>query len=337
MGGLGSDWFLKIKDSYDTLKNYLQSRPEVPAPKAAPHGRIIAVAGAKGGVGKSTFAANLGIFLASRSYRTTLLDLDGYGAKLHLYLGEIMVPSSVNDFLSRPSAQLEDVAVPTRFGPTLLGGDSSRLRSATIGFLDKLRLIEALRSLDAQRVVIDLGSDTSANLMDFFLMADSSLIVTTPEPAAFLEAYNFIKLSVFRQISRALDALSPTLGPDQTLEDLVDEAATSGNGGQAQTVAQLLERLHHRRPQALPIVRQTLAAYRPFLFLNQAEENGQSNRIVRRIQEVARTNLSLEVRYLGSLPFLEEITRSNRELYPALAREPHGPLAHRFSRLAALL
>ena len=47
----GSDWFLKIKDSYEILKDFLKSRPQAPVPDAARRCRIIAVAGAKGGVG----------------------------------------------------------------------------------------------------------------------------------------------------------------------------------------------------------------------------------------------------------------------------------------------
>ena len=40
------------------------------------HRVIIAIEGAKGGIGKSIFAANLGVFLASKGKRTVLVDLE---------------------------------------------------------------------------------------------------------------------------------------------------------------------------------------------------------------------------------------------------------------------
>lgn len=48
---------------------------------------VIAVASGKGGVGKSTVAANIAAVLKERNYRTGLLDLDIYGPSLPIILG----------------------------------------------------------------------------------------------------------------------------------------------------------------------------------------------------------------------------------------------------------
>ena len=47
--------------------------------------KVIAVGGAKGGIGKSIFATNLALLLSSVG-RTVIIDLDLGGANLHLYL-----------------------------------------------------------------------------------------------------------------------------------------------------------------------------------------------------------------------------------------------------------
>ncbi len=50
-------------------------------------GRLIAVSGGKGGIGKSSTASILSLSLAKMSYRVGLLDLDFYGPSCHLILG----------------------------------------------------------------------------------------------------------------------------------------------------------------------------------------------------------------------------------------------------------
>ena len=49
--------------------------------------RIVAVASGKGGVGKSTIAANLAVAFANRGYRTGLIDVDIYGPSLPVLFG----------------------------------------------------------------------------------------------------------------------------------------------------------------------------------------------------------------------------------------------------------
>src|SRR4051812_28331732 len=53
----------------------------------APAGRMLAVAGGKGGVGKSTVAVNLALGLARLGYRVGLLDADVHGPNVPLMLG----------------------------------------------------------------------------------------------------------------------------------------------------------------------------------------------------------------------------------------------------------
>ena len=68
--------------------------------------KIIAVAGAKGGVGKSVFAANLAVYLSVKGFKTVVVDLDLGGANVHLYLGKsFLLKQSINDFLRNRSQE----------------------------------------------------------------------------------------------------------------------------------------------------------------------------------------------------------------------------------------
>ena len=88
----------------------VQRKREVP--------RIIAVAGGKGGVGKSTIAVNLALALGRLGHRVTLVDADLGAANLHTMLGLLNPAAGLADFLDHRVETLEAlkirVLLPTR-------------------------------------------------------------------------------------------------------------------------------------------------------------------------------------------------------------------------------
>ena len=72
-----------------------------PAWPAGP--RIVAIAGGKGGIGKSLVAANVGIFLATLGKRVVLVDASFGAANLHIFAG-----------VSRPARSLGECFVRAR-------------------------------------------------------------------------------------------------------------------------------------------------------------------------------------------------------------------------------
>lgn len=315
--------FVRIMESFETLKKYF---PEtVPSPPARSFGKptIIAVGGAKGGIGKSIFSANLGIYLARKGRQTVLVDLDLGGANLHLYLGETRLPLTINDFLTQRTGSIEDVLIPTRYGPKLIGGDSSRLGAANIDFSLKRKLMKSLRLIDADYIILDLGGDTSYNIIDFFLAADCGIVMTTCDPSSYLDAYNFIKVSLFRKLNRMFGPeASPRPEKDPVFQKLIAEATTSKNGRRVTTISQLLSRIKEEQPGYLGRVNTLLEAYRPLLVINMAEADANTTDVAQRITEVSRKMLSVQVEYLGAFPYQDEIKRSARELVPAVVKFP---------------
>jgi len=61
--------------------------------------RIWAVAGGKGGTGKTMVTTNLGVGLAILGYKVILIDGDLGGADLHLSFGMPVPKRNLNDFL----------------------------------------------------------------------------------------------------------------------------------------------------------------------------------------------------------------------------------------------
>ena len=320
--------FLKIQESYEHLYSYFLENTFTVYEQGSGRGDVIAVGGAKGGIGKSIFAVNLAVLLASMGKKTVLVDLDLGGANVHLYLGELTLKGSINDFLHGTVPRFQDIAIRSRYGPFFVGGDSSQLGVANITFAQKLKLLKAVKSMDADYVILDLGGDTTFNIIDFFLAADHGIVVTTCDPASYLEAYTFLKVALYRKINRIFGAESVYPEKrDEALRDLLYEFTTPSNGSRENTIRELFTLIKEKQPRHLSLVKEVVSSYHPRLVVNRVTGSCNVNEVVERIKSVSKKMLSVNVNYIGSLPYQQEIEASVRELVPVIAKYPQGTIA----------
>ncbi len=291
-------------------------------------GKIIAIGGAKGGVGKSILAANLGTFLARQGKKTVLLDLDLGGANLHLYMGVWALKHRINDFLDKKVSSLEEIAVQTPHGPLLIGGGSSQLGAPNLPFVRKLKLIRAVKKLSADHIIIDLGGDTSFNILDFYLVADTGLVMTTCDPASYLDAYLFIKMGLYRRLARLF---GPESGwhklRDETVKRVIDDFLSQPGGANGHGIGHLLERIDAEAPAKSYLVKNAVESFRPRLLVNMAKNPSETRDLVARLQKVARRMLTVEVDFAGALPLDSKVAQSAHELVPDVVSNPGGVLA----------
>ena len=318
--------FINLKESYAILTANLKDITG----DGEKHKKILAVGGAKGGIGKSIFAANLGVLLSSLGKRTVIADLDLGGADLHLYLGETYLERKINDFLTKRVKKLNEIIIQNKYGPQFIGGDSSQLGAANIGFMVKLKLLRAIKNLDADYIILDLGGDTSYNILDFFLAADYGLILTTCDPASYLDAYRFIKVALYRKLNRLFGPESvfrSSKNKDTDLAKLIYEATTSTDGTAVKNIKELLERIEKQLPLNVPFMNEVIASYTPYLVLNKVTDNSNVSDIVNHIQKVSKQMLSIDIEHIGSVSFQPEIEESARSLIPLVAKNPTGKMA----------
>lgn len=322
-----SDRFLAIQRSYELLVNYLEGfRPA--ADVALTRGKIIAIGGSKGGIGKSVIAANLGIYLASLGLRTVLIDLDLGGSNLHLYLGyRTLLRNSINDFLKRRVDSLDDVMVETPHGPILIGGDSSELGSANIDFMKKVKLIKGINAIEADCILLDLGGDTSYNILDFFLQADHGIVVTTRDSASYIGAYHFLKAAIYRKLNRltGMEARSGMDRKDAALEKYIHDATMSGNG--SKTINELIASVREECPEHLAAIMKAVWEFNPWLVVNRVPQGVRPEEVAGKIQTVSKKWLARDVQLLGSIGRHVDVERSTIDLVPAITRNPRGAFA----------
>jgi MinD-like ATPase involved in chromosome partitioning or flagellar assembly len=161
---------------------------------------IWAVAGGKGGVGKSVIAANLALAVARSGLSCLLVDGDLGAGNQHTLFGEEPRKQSLDSFLLGEAASLDAVCKASRFpGLSLAFSREGAVGAANPKHSQKQKLLRHLAKIEADVVIIDLGAGTSFNTLDLFLAARVRLVVTTPEPTAVQNAYGFIKCAAARE------------------------------------------------------------------------------------------------------------------------------------------
>ncbi len=166
-------------------------------PRGARH--VIAVTSGRAGVGTSVTAVNLGVYLAQLGRRVILVDADPVGAQLHTMLGVPLDPRAGEG----EDAELALVGTPV---PGLRLLPQGYVVGSTVPVRPgrKPRWVRALRLLDVDYVLLDLGAGTSPASLDLFLGADLGLVVTTPEPPSVECTYRLLRAVFVRKLRRAL-------------------------------------------------------------------------------------------------------------------------------------
>lgn len=302
-----------VNRSYELLSTVLRGkRPEAPT-EYQPRNRIIAVGGAKGGIGKSIFAANLGMLLCALGFRTAMVDLDLGGSDLHIYLGLNHIPeTTLNDFINRKIASLDEAVVRPAHGPLLIAGNNGELGAANIPFQRKMRLIENIRKLNVDYVILDLGGGTDFNTLDFFLAADLGIVLTTLEQPAYLEAYAFIKTALQRKLHRLFGADSPfPARRNAVLREIVLDGTRAPDKDHPRTIQALLEQVAQEDPVSLPLITDEILNFSPGLVINRCFDTQAALKVAATLRTVACQRLSIDINHVGTIskhPLIERCT-----------------------------
>jgi flagellar biosynthesis protein FlhG len=227
--------------------------------------QIWSIGGGKGGIGKSLLTASLGFQLARMGKRVILVDADLGGANLHTCLGLAGPERTLADFIQRRAEKIEDILADTGVpGLRLVSGASDFLGAANIKHAQKVRVLNRIRALDVDVVLLDLGAGTSFNIIDFFLISDLSILTVVPEPTSIENGYRFIKSALYRRLRAA--------APHEGVRAIVDAALDPKNPLGIKTPVDLLALVGKEDKESVEPLAREMAAFHPRFVVNQVRD-----------------------------------------------------------------
>ncbi len=276
--------------------------------------RIVAVAGGKGGAGKSLIAANLGIFLSTLGKRVVLVDGALGGANLHIFTGVARPRRTLSEALGKSPTPLADLVEPTPVpGLHLISGATDPPWIANPKPSHVRQLVEELRTIDADFVVVDTATGTGTHAIDMLLAADTPVLVAVPEPTSVELCYRFLRVAFQRQLRQAELAEIARVSPEE---------AAGYEGGMPSPLDSYL-RAVDRDPQRAAEVKRLVLSMRPQLVINCVRSKADME-LGRAVAAAGRRRLGLPITYLGHLEYDEAVWVAVRRRRPLLVEHPES-------------
>ena len=287
--------------------------------------KIWAVAGGKGGVGKSFLSSNLSLNLAQKGYKVVLIDADFGGANLHTFFGVNSSKVSVSDFIKNPDIQLKDILLPTMVeNLQLASGAHDVLDMSRPKYTQLKKLEKSIKALDVDYVVLDLGAGSSYYILDLFLVADSNILVSAPEPTSVENTYLFIKSAFYRKLK--------TVAKNSEVRKYLEWITEHKHENNPKTPAELVTKIMRINQQAGERLKYEISKFCPKLVLNQIRTPTDA-RIGFSMHHACEKHFGIDVNYVGFLEQDSVVIQSIRSRTPVLLHAPDSKATASINRI----
>lgn len=291
--------------------------------------KIIAIASGKGGVGKTVLTASIGMSLAMLGERIILVDADFGGANLHTCMGIVYPDKTFFEYYTLQVDSLNEILLDTSIDNLkLISGSSGILGLANPKYSQKLRLINELRSLDANYIILDLGAGSSFDIIDYFLAVDEGIIITTPEPTAIQECFDFLKISLLRKLQR-------TFKDDPIVLSLFSVDGIRNLKKFNEPFDVLLERAARISREIEHRMRNVLESFSVRLILNMVMNSDEIKEGLS-IKLAAAELLSIDIDYMGYIEYDKTVHDSVVNLRPFILHDPKSKASRNLVKLVSL-
>ncbi|MDR2135943.1 MAG: P-loop NTPase [Treponema sp.] len=291
--------------------------------------RIIPIASGKGGVGKSLLAANLAVAFAQGGQRVVLADLDLGASNLHMVLGHQSPKMGIGIWLNDTRKDFSEVIADTDIrGLRFIPGDQEIPGTANLKTAQRKTLVRRLLALkdEADYLILDLGAGTHQSILDFFLLSGQGIVVTAPAVTAVLNAYVFLKNTVFRMMYTVFAKGSPALA-------YLEQARKEGSGPQRLYIPKMLPEIKTRDPASHANFMGHLEHFHPKLVMNMIDDPKDAD-VAMKIRRSCEEYLDLKIEHLGVIyrDSIQDTALASR--LPVLLYKPQSIIAQGIYRIA---
>ncbi len=156
--------------------------------------KVISVTGAKGGVGKSSLALNFAISLSRNGKNVLVVDMDLGLANIDVMLGI----KTRYDLLSviRDRRDIREVIEEGQYGVKFVSGGSGMVELLKMNMRQLNFVLSNLLKLNdiVDILIFDTGAGINDNIIRLICASHETLLITTPEPTAIMDAYALVKV-----------------------------------------------------------------------------------------------------------------------------------------------
>jgi flagellar biosynthesis protein FlhG len=228
-----------------------------------------------------------------------IVDADLGGSNIQILAGINSPPYSLADFMEKRVENISDIALdtPVKNLRVICGADDI-LGMANPKSTQTTRLLNNLKSLEADIILLDLGAGTSFSTMDFFLFAPHKIVVLTPQVTSIQNAYGFIKSCLFRKLTRDFSS-------DSECMEIINQTINSPKKEKKNIIAWLKEDFLSLGEEYEARLSDFVDEIKIGLIVNMVSESRDVT-LRRSLLDVTAQYLSLNMEYMG---FIEEDKR----------------------------
>ncbi|OPZ72083.1 MAG: Flagellum site-determining protein YlxH [bacterium ADurb.Bin478] len=195
-------------------------------------------------------------------------------------------------------------------------------------FTQKLRFINELRRIHADYVLLDLGAGSSFNVIDFFIAADQGIVVTTPEPMAIQETFNFLKIALMRKIMRQFKN-------QPEIAALFEQEAFTENIQHGATLGSLLQKIRAIDQTAGNTAAKLFDAFKPSLILNMVHSQEEVKEGIA-LATAAEELLYINLEFLGYVDYDDSVRKAVKEMRPFMIDNPKSKASKSLAKLISV-
>lgn len=178
-----------------TVEQTFGHNSAVNAPKCDQVNKMIVIASGKGGVGKSTLSANLGIALGAMNQQVCLFDADTNLANINILFG-LKPQYTLQDCLTGEKS-IEQILIPVSGHLQIVPAASGIAEFIDLAPEQQKRLLSGLKGIEQNYdlLLVDSAAGIGNSQLSFFLAASCSILVITSEPTSLTDAFSFLKIA----------------------------------------------------------------------------------------------------------------------------------------------